>query len=51
MEDDELAMMTVTHFSYSSAPMLAMIHEDINGIYYMMEDPFVSIVHQGHMDL
>jgi hypothetical protein len=51
MEDDELSMMTVTHFSSSQTPMIATTHEDINGIYDMVEEPCVRIVHQGHMDL
>jgi hypothetical protein len=51
MEDDELSMMTVTHFLSSQTPMIAMTHEDISGIPDMVEEPCVRIVHQGHMDL
>jgi hypothetical protein len=51
MEDDELSMMTVTHFSSSQTPMIATTHEDISGISDMMEDPCVRMVHQGHLYL
>jgi hypothetical protein len=51
MEDDEFSMMVVTHFSSSQTPMTATTHEDISGIYDMVEEPCVRIVHQGHMDL
>jgi hypothetical protein len=48
---DELSMMTVTHLSSFQTPMIATTHEDIGGIYDMVEEPCVRIVHQGHMDL
>jgi hypothetical protein len=51
MEDDELSAMTVTHFSSSQTPMIAMTHVDIAGISDMVEEPCVGIVHKGHMDL
>jgi hypothetical protein len=51
MEEDELSMMTVTHLSSFQTPMIATTHEDINGIYDMVEEPCVRIVHQGHLDL
>jgi hypothetical protein len=31
--------------------MIAPTHEDISGIYDMVEEPCVRVVHQGHMDL
>ena len=48
---DELSMMTMTHLSSFQTPMIATTHEDISGIYDMVEEPCVRIVHQGHMDL
>jgi hypothetical protein len=45
MEDDELSIMTVTHFSSSPTPMIANAHEDISDIFDMMEEPCVRIVH------
>jgi hypothetical protein len=50
MEDDELPMMTVTHFPSSQTPMTAMTHEDISGISDTIEEPCVGIIHKGHMD-
>jgi hypothetical protein len=51
MEDDELSMMKVTHFSSSHTPMIATTHEDNSCISDMVEEPCLRIVHQGHMDL
>jgi hypothetical protein len=51
MEDDELSMMTVTHFSSSQIPMIATTREDINSISDLVEEPCVRIALQGHMDL
>jgi hypothetical protein len=31
--------------------MIATTHEDISGIYDMVEEPCLRIVHQGHLDL
>jgi hypothetical protein len=45
MDDDDIYMMTVTHFPSSKTPMIATTHEDINGISNMVEDPCVRIVH------
>jgi hypothetical protein len=50
-EVDEFPMMSDPHFSYSQSPMLAMTHDDINGIPQMVEETCVGIVHKGHMDL
>jgi hypothetical protein len=50
--DDEIYMeLSVTHFSSSQSPILAMTHVDINGILDMVEEPCVVIEHKGHMDL
>jgi hypothetical protein len=51
VEEDELSMMTVTRLSSSQIPVIATTHEDISGIYDMVEEPCGRIVHQGHMDL
>jgi hypothetical protein len=51
MEDDELSMTTMTHFSSSQTHMIATTHEDISGILDMIEDTCVEIVHEGYMDL
>jgi hypothetical protein len=51
MQDDELSMMTVTHFSSSQTPMIATTHEDISNIFDLVEEPCVRIALQGHMDL
>jgi hypothetical protein len=51
MEDDDLSMTTVTHFSSSQTPMIATTHEDISSIFYLVEEPCVRIALQGHMNL
>jgi hypothetical protein len=51
MEDDDLSMTTVTHFSSSQTPMIATTHEDISSISDLVEEPCVRIALQGHMDL
>jgi hypothetical protein len=51
IEEDELPMMTMTHLSSFQTPMIATTHEDISGIYDMVEEPYVRIVHKAHMDL
>jgi hypothetical protein len=48
---DEPPMMTMTHLSSFQTPMIAMKHDDISGIYDMVEEPCVRIVHQRHLDL
>jgi hypothetical protein len=45
MEDDELSMMTVTHYLSSQTPMIATTHEDISSIPDMVEESCVRIVH------
>jgi hypothetical protein len=51
MENDELPMMSEPHFLSSQSPMLATTHENISGIYDMVKELCVGIVHKGHMDL
>jgi hypothetical protein len=52
MGDDEIYMeLSVTHFSYSQSPIIAMTHVDINCILDMVEEPCVLIEHRRHMDL
>jgi hypothetical protein len=46
---DELSMMTMTHLSSFQTPMIATTHEDISGIYDMVES-CMRDAHQGHMD-
>jgi hypothetical protein len=41
----------VKHSSSSQSPMLAMTHEDINGIQDVVEDPCVVIEQNGRLDL
>jgi hypothetical protein len=45
MEDDEISMTTVTHFSSSQTPMIATTHEDNNDISDMVEEPCVRVAH------
>jgi hypothetical protein len=47
---DEIPMMTVTHLSSFQTPMIAMTHEDINGISDTIEELCVRDAHHGHMD-
>jgi hypothetical protein len=48
--DDDHPMVTMTHLSSFQTPMIAMSHEDINGILDMMEEPSVRDAHHGHVD-
>jgi hypothetical protein len=47
---DELPMRAVTHLSSFQAPMIATSHEDISGMSYIMEEPWVRDAHHGHVD-
>jgi hypothetical protein len=48
---DGLPMMTMTQLVPSQTPMIAMTHEDINGIIDIVVEPYTWIAHQGQVDL
>ena len=47
---DELPMRFVTHLSPFQTPMIAMSHEEISGMSYVMDEPSVRVAHHGNVD-
>jgi hypothetical protein len=47
---DELPMRSMPHFSPFHTPMIAMSHEEISGMSYVMDETSVRVVHHGNVD-